>query len=536
MFSLGKKNGCKTYMQDLFQAQSDNQGFHNPLEETSLSAKIVEPCVIVIFGATGDLTSRKLMPALYNLMRENQLPHQFACVGFARRKKSHEEFRKEMLDGVNKFSRVKPVEENLWQNFQENLFYHTSEFDDDGGYDDLRKFLDELDKKFGTKGNRIYYLSTQPSFFPTIVEKLSKHKLIYDTKTVKDKWSRVIIEKPFGHDHQSAIELQQFVLNHLAENQIYRIDHYLGKETVQNILIFRFANSIFEGLWNNRYIDHVQITVGEEIGIGSRGAFFEEAGMMRDIVQNHMMQLLSLVAMEPPSSLRADSIRDEKVKVLEALRPIDLSNFDHYVVRGQYGPGFIDGEPVVGYRAEKNVNPQSIIETYVALELNIDNWRWAGVPFYLRAGKRLPKRATEIAIVFKEVPDILFAKGGKKRETNVLTLRIQPDEGIALKINCKVPGPSSPIQPVKMDFRYGSYFGLTPPEAYERLICDCILGDGTLFARGDEVLASWRLITPILERWAKSKPTDFPNYASGTWGPKAADDMLAKEGRAWRLL
>lgn len=510
--------------------------FQNPLVEEKKLSKVTDPCIIVIYGATGDLTARKLVPALYNLHREGQLPSHFACVGFARRQKSNEQFRQEMHEAVNKFSRVKPVDENLWNIFMNQVFYHQSEFDDDKGYDSLRLFLDSLDKQLGTAGNRIFYLSTQPSFFPQIIERLSKHQLIYDTDAVKDRWSRVIIEKPFGHDYNSAIELQQFVITHLDESQIYRIDHYLGKETVQNILIFRFANSLFESFWNNHYIDHVQITVGEEIGIESRGAFFEEAGILRDIVQNHMMQLLCLTAMEPPSSLNGDAIRDEKVKVLQALRPIDPTTFSKNIVRGQYGPGFINGQGVCGYREEKNVNPQSSVETFAALKLYIDNWRWAGVPFYLRAGKRLPKRATEIAVVFKEVPGILFSQGGKKNENNVLVIRIQPDEGISLRINCKVPGPSSPIQPVKMDFRYGSYFGLTPPEAYERLICDCMLGDGTLFARGDEVLTSWKWITPVLERWQESPPSDFPNYPSGTWGPKAADDLLTRDGRAWRLI
>jgi len=518
---------------------SDNKGaaFQNPLSEEKRQSKVVDPCILVIFGATGDLTARKLFPALYNLEREGQLPNHFACVGFARRSKSHEQFRQEMHEAVNKFSRVKPVDENLWNSFMNQIYYHTSNFDEDKGYDELRQFLETLDKEYGTAGNRVFYLSTQPSFFPEIIAKLGKHQLIYDTNKVKDKWSRIIIEKPFGHDYNSAVELQQFVNNHLSESQIYRIDHYLGKETVQNLLVFRFANSIFEAIWNNRYVDHVQITVGEEIGIGTRGAFWEEAGMLRDIVQNHMMQLLCLTAMEPPSNLNGEAIRDEKVKVLQAIRPVDLANFSKNIVRGQYGPGFINGQSVIGYREEKNVNPHSSVETYAALKLFIDNWRWAGVPFYLRAGKRLPKRATEIAVIFKEVPGILFSQGsGSKNGKNVLVIRIQPDEGISLRMNCKVPGPSSPIQPVKMDFRYGSYFGLTPPEAYERLICDCILGDGTLFARGDEVLTSWKWITPILERWQESQPSDFPNYASGTWGPKAADELLARDDHAWRLI
>jgi glucose-6-phosphate 1-dehydrogenase len=506
------------------------------LQENSSASKQAEPCILVIFGATGDLTARKLVPAIYNLQRENLLPANFACVGFARRKKSNEEFRQEMHEAVSRFSRNKPIDDKIWENFSEQLFYHESNFDSDEGYDGLNKYLKELDEKLGTRGNRVFYLSTQPSFFPEIVEKLKKHDLIYEPDDESGKWSRVIIEKPFGHDHGSAVALQKHIMQYLNESQVYRIDHYLGKETVQNLLVFRFANSIFESIWNNRHIDNVQITVAEDIGIGTRGRFWEEAGMLRDIVQNHMMQLLSLVAMEPPVNLNANSIRDEKVKVVQSIRPIDMDQLGKYVVRGQYGPGYINGENVSSYREEDNVARDSSVETYVAMQLYIDNWRWAGVPFYLRAGKRLPKRATEIAINFKEAPGFLFKQENKKPDSNVLVIRIQPDEGISLKMNCKVPGMNGPIQPVKMDFRYGSYFGATPPEAYERLICDCMADDSTLFARSDEVVASWNLITPILERWQEEKPSNFPNYEAGTYGPREADLMLARENHSWRLL
>lgn len=508
----------------------------HPLHEQTSTTKVAEPCVLVIFGATGDLTARKLMPALYNLSREGQLPVHFACVAFARRDKTHQQFRDEMLAAINQFSRVKPVDKDIWKNFSEQIFYHRAEFHEDDGYEQLRERLSQLDKLFGTEGNRVFYLSTQPSFFPLIVEKLANHRLIYDTHKEQAKWSRVIIEKPFGHDYASAQELQQHIAAHLHESQVYRIDHYLGKETVQNLLVFRFSNSIFESLWNNRHIDHVQITVAEELGIGTRGRFWEEAGMLRDIVQNHMMQLLSLVAMEPPTNLSADAIRDEKVKVLHAIRPIAAHELDKYVCRGQYGPGYINGEPVKGYRQEENVSPNSSIETYAALQLFIDNWRWGGVPFFLRAGKRLPKRGTEIAIAFKDAPGLLFQLKGKKMQSNVLVIRIQPDEGISLRMNCKVPGLASPIQPVQMNFRYGSYFGATPPEAYERLICDCMLGDSTLFTRGDEVLASWKLMTPILERWQQQPPASFPNYAAGMWGPEEAERLLHNAHRSWRLM
>lgn len=510
--------------------------FLNPLAESTQSTKTATPCVLVIFGATGDLTARKLMPALYNLAREGQLPAHFACVGFARRDKDHALFRQEMHDAVSRYSRVKPVDDKLWKTFSEQLYYHQATFTDAEGYQRLKVFLENLDKELGTKGNRVFYCSTPPSYFPNIMQMLGENGLIYDAHNEEGPWSRVIVEKPFGHDLESALDLHRHTRKYLDESQIYRIDHYLGKETVQNLLTFRFANSLFEDLWNNRHIDHVQITVGEDLGIGTRGHFFEEAGLMRDIVQNHVMQLLSLVAMEPPGSLRANAIRDEKVKVLESIRPIDLQRFEDHCVRGQYQAGFINGDNVLGYREENDVAKNSAVETYVALQLYIDNWRWAGVPFYIRGGKRLPKRATEIAIHFKPVPNVLFGQTRGPQDANILVIRIQPDEGISLKINCKVPGMSNLVQPVKMDFRYGSYFGAAPPEAYERLICDCILGDSTLFARSDEVLASWRLCTPILQRWAENQPQEFPNYKAGTWGPKESDHMLAKAGRSWRLM
>jgi glucose-6-phosphate 1-dehydrogenase len=503
--------------------------------ELSRQVKAPEPCVLVIFGATGDLTSRKLFPALYNLEREGFLPKNFACVGFARREKDNDMFRKEMKDAVNDFSRNKPVDEEIWKKFENQIFYHISEFHEDEGYQSLKKMLEDLDKKFGTKGNRVFYLSTPPSYFPLIVEKLAKNDLIYNPSEVKDKSSRVIIEKPFGHDLSSAIQLQKELTTYLDESQIYRIDHYLGKETVQNLLVFRFSNPIFEFLFNNHNIDNVQISVSEEIGIGTRGKFWEEAGMMRDMVQNHVMQLLSLIAMEPPASLKPCAIHDEKVKVLNSIRVIKEEEFDKYAVRGQYGPGTINGQQVIGYREEANVNPESNVETYAALQLFIDNWRWEGVPFYLRAGKRLPKRATEIAVSFKHVPGFVSKQLGQHLNSNLIVIRIQPDEGISLRINCKAPGPSSPIQPVKMDFKYGSYFGAQPPEAYERLICDCMAGDSTLFARDDEVIASWRILTPILDYWKNTK-AKFPNYASGSWGPEEADQMLTREGRIWRVL
>ncbi len=510
--------------------------FHNPLAEGSRSNKPTDPCILVIFGVTGDLTARKLMPAIYNLALEGQLPANFACVGVARKENTQEQYRQKLREDVDKYSRASPIDERVWQSFSEKLFYRQFEFDNDKGYKQLKQTLEKFDRQFNTEGNRIFYLATQPSYFTNIIKKLHEHQLIYDPTQPLKKWSRVIIEKPFGNDYNSAIELQNEISQYLSEQQIYRIDHYLGKETVQNLLVFRFANSIFEAIWNRKYIDSVQMTVGENIGIGTRGRFWEETGLLRDMIQNHVSQLLSLVAMEPPVSLSADAIRDEKVKVLQAIRPIDIAYFDDYVVRGQYDKGYIQGESVSAYRNEENVDSNSSMETFVAMQLYIDNWRWANVPFFIRSGKRLPKRATEIAITFTEVPGILFQQRKKTNDPNVLVIRIQPNEGISLTINSKVPAFASSIQPVKMDFRYGSYFGLIPPEAYERLICDCISGDSTLFARNDEVINSWRLLTPILDHWKENKPVGFPNYQAGTWGPAAADEMIRKKGYTWRIL
>ncbi|NGX57433.1 MAG: Glucose-6-phosphate 1-dehydrogenase 2 [Chlamydiae bacterium] len=509
--------------------------FENPLEEPIRNLKRAEPCILVIFGATGDLTARKLVPALYNMAREGQLPAHFACVGFARRDKNHDIFRNEMFEAVNQFSRVKPVDPEIWKEFSQCLFYHKSNFNEDEGYDSLHKFLKTLDQQFNTKGNRVYYLSTQPTFFSMISDKLSQHNLVYNQDEA-EKWSRVIIEKPFGRDLESSIQLQNEVERCLDESQIYRIDHYLGKETVQNLMAFRFSNAIFEDLWNNHHIDHVQMTVAEDIGIGTRGKLWEESGSLRDIVQNHMMQVLSLAAMEPPISFDSTAIHDEKVKVLESIRAFPMDEFDEYVIRGQYAPGYVDGELVKGYREEDNVSPTSNVETFVALKLHIDNWRWAGVPFYLRTGKHLPKKVTDISVVFKQAPGFLFNKEESRLQQNILSIRIQPDEGISLKMNCKVPGLPSPLQPVKMDFRYGQYFGLEPPEAYERLITDCMAGDRTLFARWDEVLASWKLLDPVLTKWAEAPPKDFPNYPAGSWGAERADKIIENDGREWCLL
>lgn len=507
--------------------------FVNPLKEDEHTAT-PEPCILVIFGASGDLTGKKLVPAIYNLWLEGQLSPNFVCVGFARREKSHDEFRQEMATHIKDFSRTASDDHEL-SLFREKLFYYRSEFQSDEGYKGLGLFLKDLDTKFGTRGNRIFYLSVQPNYFLPIIEQLKTHGHIYDSNETGH-FSRVIIEKPFGHDYNSAIELQSQLTKYLNENQIYRIDHYLGKETVQNLLVFRFSNSIFEGLWNNRYVDNIQISVAESIGIETRGAFYEGAGLLRDIMQNHLMQLLSLVAMEPPTNLTPNAIRDEKVKVVHAIQQYSPKDLAMWAKRGQYAKGFINGEPVKAYREEDHVNPSSNVETFAALRLHIDNWRWSGVPIYVRAGKRLPKRSTEIVITFKKTPNILFFKDSpnKRNTPNQIVFRIQPDEGTSIRFNSKVPGQTGFITPVNMDFQYASYFGKEVPEAYERLISDCVLGDSTLFARFDEALESWKFFTPIIEEWSHTplKPEEF--YPAGTWGTPASHLLLKDEKREWK--
>lgn len=490
-----------------------------------------EPCTVVIFGVTGDLTARKLMPALFNLHLQNLLPEHFRCVGVARKQKTDETFQAEIFTALETFSRVKPSAcPAQWESFAQKLCYAQTQFDEDEGYKSLHIKLTAFERDAGIASNRLYYLSTPPSFFTPIVQKLKAHQLLEESTFAK-RWSRLIIEKPFGHDLQSAINLQKELSLHLKESQIYRIDHYLGKDTVQNLLVLRFSNLIFESIWNHRYIDHVQITVAEELGIGRRGAFFEEAGMLRDVVQNHMMQLLSLVAMEPPGSLQASDIRNEKVKVLKSIRPFEQSQIDHDAIRGQYVEGLIREQAVLGYRQEKDVDSQSLVETYAALKLHIDNWRWSGVPFYLRAGKRLAKRASQIAIFFKPVPSILFRQHGEVAN-NALIIRIQPDDGMSLHINCKVPDLGLAIRPVSMDFDFEA-LNHSPPEAYERLLCDCMLGDNTLFARDDEVLGSWQILDPILKHWQHTPLQESDFYPAGSWGPSKSQQLLSEQGHSW---
>jgi glucose-6-phosphate 1-dehydrogenase len=503
----------------------------NPLREGLSTRAVPQPCSIVIFGATGDLTNRKLMPALYNLAADGDLPPAVGIIGFARREKNDEQFRTELETATRKFSR-QAVRDEIWKTFAQSIFYHQSEFGDEAGYEALVKRLDTIDKERGTRGNRLFYFAAAPDQFESILKHLKTAGL---NETCKGSWARVIVEKPFGTDLASARELNRIVRDSFTEEQTYRIDHFLGKETAQNILVLRFANAIFAPLWNTHYIDHVQITAAETLGVEGRAGFYERAGALRDMVQNHLLQLLCLVAMEPPMDLSADSIRDEKVKVVRSLRRFARSDVAANVVRGQYAEGAINGKPVGGYRQEPNVKPDSETETFVALRLFIDDWRWADVPIYMRVGKRLPKSATEISIHFKKAPAVLFNKD--LQDQNVLVIRIQPDEGIALRIHAKVPGASFRVEPVKMDFHYGTSFGKASPEAYERLLLDAMSGDATLFARRDEVEEAWAFIDVIEHAWAAKKgaPGLF-FYPAGSWGPEEADDLLARDGHAWRRL
>ncbi len=514
-------------------AQPSESTTTNPLREGLISRPKPQPCTVVIFGASGDLTYRKLIPALYNLAADGDLPTGLTVVGFARREKTDDQFRKELEEAAKKYSR-QTVKDELWKHFADSVFYHRSEFADDEGYKSLVEKLNKIDKERGTQGNRLFYLSVAPSEFEGILEKLYSFGL---NKSPEGGWARVIVEKPFGTDLPSAQLLNQTVARTFHEKDTYRIDHFLGKETAQNIMVLRFANGIFEPLWNHRYIDHIQITASEPLGVEARGPYYESSGALRDMVQNHLLQLLSLVAMEPPTDLSADSVRDEKVKVIRALRPISGDDVAKNVVRGQYVEGAINGKNVIAYRKEDRVNPESMTETFVALRILVDNWRWAEVPFYVRVGKRLPKGSTEIAIQFKDAPPVLFNRETLGQGANVLVIRIQPDEGISLRMQAKMPGATLRIEPVKMDFHYGTSFGKASPEAYERLLLDAMSGDATLFARRDEVENAWKFIDNIEDAWHKSaKPPGLFDYPAGSWGPKEADDLLQRDGRAWRRL
>ncbi|MFQ5682389.1 MAG: glucose-6-phosphate dehydrogenase [Candidatus Binatia bacterium] len=489
-----------------------------------------EPCAVVIFGASGDLARRKLIPALYDLAAANCLAPRFAILGFARTAIPDDEFRKVCGEAAREISDIGPVIQEKWNLFAQSLSYFVGDYNDPESYKKLAVELDKLDRERGLMGNRLFYLATPPAVYLQVVEQLGRAGLVKGAN--ERSWSRIIIEKPFGRDVVSAHQLNQSVLRVFDESQVYRIDHYLGKETVQNLLVFRFGNGIFEPLWNRNYVDHVQITAAESLGVERRGAFYEGAGAIRDMIQNHMLQLLSLTALEPPATFDATAVRNEKIKVLQSIRPFSREAVERSVVRGQYGSGQFDGASVAGYREEPQVKPDSVTETFVGVKVLIDNWRWAGVPFYLRTGKRLPKRVTEIAIQFRRAPHMVFQ--GKDLDSNWLVLNIQPDEGISLSFDAKLPGPEMRIKSVTMDFGYHTAFGVGSRSAYSTLVNDCMRGDATLFERADSVEAAWNLVDPILKAWQGGSPPQLPNYAAGSWGPEEAGKLLERDGRHWR--
>jgi glucose-6-phosphate 1-dehydrogenase len=491
-----------------------------------------DPCVVVIFGAAGDLTKRLLVPSLYNLHASKLLPENFAIIGVSADDFSDEDFREKLTRDIQEFGRS-PVQKDLWDWFKPKIHYYSGDFRDPNLYKQLKDKLPAVDREQGTPGSYLFYLATAPQFFGEIVKQLGAAGL---TREDNGLWRRVIVEKPFGRDLESARALNKEIMAVLDETQIYRIDHYLGKETVQNMMVFRFGNGIFEPIWNRRYVDHVQITVGEIVGVEQRGGYYDTAGALRDMIPNHTLQLVAMTAMEPPISFDSQAVRDEKAKVLHAVQPLSPEQVLTRAVRGQYGPGAVDDKPVPGYRSEPQVNPLSTTETFVAMELYIDNWRWAGVPFYVRTGKRLAQRVTEITIQFKRAPHLLFRDTEiESLSANQLVVHIQPDEGISLRFSAKIPGAVMNLGSVNMNMKYEEYFGAAPWIGYETLLLDCMIGDPTLFQRADMVEAGWRVVEPLLDVWNALPPRDFPNYNAGTWGPKDADNMLEREGRHWRL-
>lgn len=503
----------------------------NPLRTGLQSERITDPVNIVFFGASGDLFKRMLLPAVWALRLEGILPNDFGVIGFSRSEYTDDEFRaycKQQLDQFAK-SDQKP-QGAVWDDFEKRISYIAADFDDVAHFHNLKEELERNDKELGTKGNRLFYLSTPPPVFPKIIDQIKNAGLAPSDN--KAGWTRVVIEKPFGTDLASARSLQQTVEAAFPESAVYRIDHYLGKEPVQDIMALRFANTIFEPIWNRNYVESVQITAAEQLGVELRGGYYDNAGALRDMIQNHVMNLLALVAMEPPSGPDADAIRAEKYKVFSAIEPPAQHDVPLMAVRGQYGPGTINGTPVPGYRQEQDVDPNSNTETYAAVKLFVENWRWAGVPFYLRSGKRLAKKFSEIAVTFKPIPHRLYGESTDTIENNVLVIKIQPDEGIAMRFSAKVPGPKSHIRSVFMDFNYGSGFGVQSPPAYERLIADSIRGDQTLFTRWDAVERAWEIVMPVLDVWKNTKDSSFPNYAAGTQGPEAATTLFP----GWRVL
>jgi glucose-6-phosphate 1-dehydrogenase len=502
---------------------------------SSLLRRPDETSSFVIFGASGDLTRRKLIPALYNLSCSDLLPHNFQVIGFGLPGTDDETFKKTMMQGVKECNEADTFNPKVWDSFARGLHYVTADFTSPEGYQQLRQYLEELESKDNRPRNRLFYLATPPSFYAAIVARLGEHGLVSPNYLSGQGWTRIIIEKPFGRDYNSAIELNTRVHEVFKEEQVYRIDHYLGKETVQNIMAFRFANSIIEPIWNRRYVDHVQITAAETLGVEHRGKYYEEAGALRDMFQNHLLQLLSIVCMDPPVRYGGGSVRDRKADVLKSIVPINPENLIETAVRGQYGPGIINDQSVPGYRQEEGVNPNSNTETYAALRLYVDNWRWADVPFYLRSGKRMPNKVTEIVIQFKRVPHLFFQLSPEDQmEPNLLIMRIAPDEGISLRFGAKVPGPEMHLRQVQMNFSYADAFKVAPATAYETLLLDAMIGDPTLFNRADQVEMAWRVIEPLIDIWSATRSFQpFPNYGAGTWGPSAADALLARDGRSW---